>query len=154
MRKAKNRCWATRALLLAAVLSACGPGTPPVSEAKGWLEERIATESEGRMRLVAFDKTNGQRGKLAGIEMYFLEYEAVVGFTEDCKWLTSHAYSGKHETFETVQTVEQSGKKGYWGKWLNITQTPGTEHKKGERASAAGKITFELTENGWRAVSY
>lgn len=127
---------------------------PSESNAKNIIEQKVNQESEGKIRLVSFRKTNGQTREVYGVKVYVLEYEAVIEFLDDCKWLTVDPFSARHIGFKTVQTKRSAEKKGgYWAGWMNLTQTPGTEHKKGERQNYFSSIRFEKTEKGWRPTN-
>lgn len=58
---------------------------PSTSDGKQAIENCIKAESEGRIRLTNFQKTNATKGELRGVKFYVMEYETEIEFTEDCK---------------------------------------------------------------------
>jgi hypothetical protein len=49
---------------------------------------RIKDESQGRIDLRSYAKADGVEGEVAGMKTYALDFEAEIGFLEDCKWAT------------------------------------------------------------------
>jgi len=56
---------------------------------------QIAIESEGRIKLVSFKETNGPQDGLGSIPFYFMEYQAEIEFTEDCRWYSQATDEGR-----------------------------------------------------------
>lgn len=137
--------------IVAVLLIGCSGSQPSAGDGKRAVLDRIQNESEGRIKLVSFKKTNGQLGELMGVQFYSLEYQAEIEFTEDCKWVTK--MFGLEKGFRTVKPVAEPRGGGFsWNKFMDETQNPGNLVKQGHRETLSGKITFEKTEQGWRAA--
>jgi len=121
------------ALMLCAVcllMTGCNSSSsvPGESEGRQTVEEQVKDESRGLMKLVSFEKTNGQAFDVLGVKGYSMEYKVVVEFLDDGKWLSD--FRGTRGT----------------GPGL------GKPTKKGERVTIEGVLRFEKTERGWRVV--
>lgn len=83
--------------------------------------------SDGTIKATKFRKINGQSGEFAGVKFYSLEYEAEVeypnGLNTECKAAGFN-----------------------WACYMK------TVRDVGERQQFRETITFEKTENGWRAT--
>jgi len=108
---------------------------PTEDDARKILEDQIKND-QGRIKLISFKKTDGQRGDLFGVPMYSLEYEAEVEVLEDCDWKGSDWQGnilGKRDGVKTQKTLF------------------GQPHlKKGQRQKISASVNFEKSEKGWR----
>jgi len=131
-------------------LAGCGQSPPAASESQPAasdgekvIRDKIAAESEGRIKLASFQKTNGQAAERNGVPAYTLEYSGEIEFLEDCKWAVDNPYM---RGFRTVKLKPRVSELDYDpNRFL-----PGMEVKQGQREKISGKIFFEKTENGWR----
>lgn len=130
-----------------AILVACSGGKPSAGDGRTALQERIRSESGGRITLVRFEKTDAQQGEVFGVPLYEMQWTAEIEFTQDCKWVTG--LFGVNAGFQTRIPPAGAGK-DYWGGWMENTQYPGVLVKAGDRASLSGVVTFRKTEKGWR----
>lgn len=112
--------------------------------------DHIKTQSEGRIKLVSFHKTDGQKRELQGAQFYSLEFQAEIEFTEDCKWVTG--MYGSNLGFRTVKVAAQQNEGFSIDTWMGNMQDPGVMVKKGHLEKLSGLIMFEKTERGWRAI--
>lgn len=112
--------------------------------------DRIKTQSEGRIKLISFHKTDGQKRELQGAQFYNLEFQAEIEFMEDCKWVTG--MYGSSPGFRTIEVAAQQNKGFSWDTWVDNTRNPGVMVKKGHQEKLSGSIMFEKTEQGWRAT--
>ncbi len=122
------------------LISGCS-STPSQSDAKQIIQQRIDKLSGGRIKLISFEKTNGQEGQLLGVKLYSLEYACVIEFLEDCKWIPE------------FRTAKLTKSQDFWEKFREDLNNMGRQSrpvKKGEKAKVAGQIVFEKTEKGWR----
>jgi hypothetical protein len=122
-------------IILCPLLLGCS-STPSEGDAKRIIEQQIKDESEGRMKLIYFRKTNAQKREVAAVKFYQLEYEAEIEFQDDCKRLTDmlHIFDNTHSTFKTAPTQKQAESEGgFWDGWLTSTTQPGIDifHFKG-----------------------
>ncbi|HRQ90989.1 MAG TPA: DUF4339 domain-containing protein [Bacteroidia bacterium] len=128
-------------LLIPLVGFVAGNGPPSAALAEEQFKARVQKESDRRMSVVSFRKTNGARGELFGAKIYLLEYEAEIVFLEDCYWY--RGWSGKDfpGTTETVEWVNKN--------WALRSLTPKESKEKGDRVRIRGDMVYEKTEKGW-----
>ena len=135
-------------LPLIAMLTSCS-SSPSGADGERAIQEVIKKDSEGRIKLVKFQKTNGANGELRGFKMYALEFDAEIEFAEDCKWLTG-TY-GQSLSFRTSKPVA-APKSGFsWNKFADDTQNPGELVTKGQKVLVSGVVSFVKKEKGWAA---
>lgn len=118
--------------IAAVLLTACGgSSTPSESDGRAVFENRLKqTLQNGTVKLVRFNKVNGQMGEETGIKFYKLQYEAEVeypnGLNINCK---DHV----------------AGKRFSWDCYMKEVR------EKGERQVVKEEMIFEKTEKGWKA---
>lgn len=134
------------AVTLTLVLSACG-GPPGAGLVEETLAARIDKGSTDRLKLVEFEKVNGQEAELFGVAMYSMDFTGVAEFQDEAYYSASSGIMGD----------------------ASITTRPGTERPKtcaesiaacvsappkhanrGDRLLLEGTASFEQTENGWQ----
>jgi hypothetical protein len=113
------------ASLLGCLLCACSSSSPSESDARQVLEAR----SGSLYKVTSFNKTNGQAFEASGVKGYRLEYEAEA---ECLKVNWNSPYPPLRDDFAGG---------------LQCT-------KVGEIHKMKGTITFQQTENGWKAVGF
>lgn len=140
--------------IILVMLSGCSGG--PTSEARGEaeLQEKVDAESEGRIALIDFEKTDGVEREAFGTTAYFLQFTATIEFAADCKWHTTGLLLGKHDNFKTSpvkpkSTDDDDDDSFSWDDWHETTQNPGTTHQQGDQVTLSGEIVYEKTESGW-----
>ena len=138
----------------------CEPSAPSANGGKREIQRQIDAESEGRIDLLNFRKTNGQRRELFGRKLYALEFEASIEYTEACR-----ADMGYFGAFSSFKTTELPKKIACSGGDLACAQNrllrelndsilvADPDVRKGHTEHIAGVMTFEKMERGWRAVS-
>ena len=132
------------------VFAGCS-ATPSADDAQRIIQEQINKESQGRIKLVSFQKTNAQEGELHGVKLYNIEYQIEIEFTENCKWVMGHeAMLGGPPQFRTSKPKSQ----GFWDEWTDNLNNPGKLVKKGHKERISGSLTFEKTEKGWRVAKF
>jgi TPR repeat protein len=142
----KSRCALLLLSSVCAILAGCS-SSPSSGDGERAIQDRIKDQSEGRIKLARFEKTNGAQGELMGLKFYALEFEAETEFTEDCKWL--NGVSGQPLSFRTSIPIVQPQSGFSWKAFADDTQNPGTLVKKGQRAMLAGTVRFVKKERGW-----
>jgi hypothetical protein len=125
-------------------LLACS-SAPSSSAAEEFLREKINRESQGRIKLVSFTKTNGQESTPQGIPTYKLDYEAEIEFLDDCRWGTTQDFIGWRGDFHVFPPEEGPG-------FFAGLYPPFRKAAKGSRTKVTGSVMFQKTEAGWRAV--
>ena len=120
---------------------------PPVNDCKQAFENHIKEQSEGRIRLLTFKKLEGTQGEVAEVEVYALEYEAEVEFTENCKWLNGEG--GYTPSLLTVKPVSKSKDSSlrYVTRLDNAQR--GLIVQAGQRLILAGVINFIKKDGAW-----
>ena len=113
------------AALLSFLLCACSSSSPSESDGRQALEGR----SGGLYRITSFHKTNGQASETSGVKGYRLEYEADA---ECLKVNWNSPYPPLTDAFAGGPQCTAVGQ----------------VHK------MKGAISFQQTENGWRAVGF
>lgn len=121
--------------MLLAVLVGCS-STPSDSDGKKILADTIQQQSKGLIKLVSFNKTNGQSGEVMGVKLYSMEYEGEIEFLDNVYWGSPFGLLG----FDAAKAD---------GSMLSI-MGKNKKAKKGDRYKFKGSIRFEKTEKGWR----
>ncbi len=142
----------TAIMVAAFFVSATGCSSQPSGgDGERAILDRIKSQSERRIKLASFRKTNGQKGELMGVQFYSLEFQAEIEFTEDCKWVTG-MFGEDRGLFRTRKPLAQQSQGFNWIQYSDDIQNPGVLVKKGHREKLSGSIMFEKTERGWRAA--
>jgi len=131
-------------LSFAVVFSGCS-SKPSDGDGEQAIQNQINQDSQGRIKLVEFHKTNGQLAEVNAVKVYNLEYEAVIEFTGNCKWITG--LGGIEMGFRTSQLPNRS--LGALAQFAADDAMPGTIVKQGQQVKISGVIRFEKKENGW-----
>jgi hypothetical protein len=113
---------------------------PSESNGRSALEAETQSESEGLIKLVSFQKTNGVEREFRGAKVYELEYIAEIEFLEDCIWGGDRAF-GWGGSFHARRP-------DYFDRPPYLMR--GARGNKGQRERVSGKLIFEETEKGWR----
>ena len=134
---------------LGAALSGCS-GPPSANEGRQAIEDRIKRDSGGRIRLVQFQKTNGQLAEVMGVKVYSFEFETEIEFLEACKWnirTFAGAIMDDELSFRTTKSPDKPLNE--LAQFTELATNPGTEVSKGQRFKLVGAIRFEKKEKGW-----
>lgn len=115
-------------VLILTFLAGCS-SSPSASEGRDILEGVIQSNSNGLIKLVEFEKTNGQESEFMGVKAYAMEFQATIEFTADCYWNDAFQTSTGRQPMFSLMTRTGNA------------QTPQT---------ILGEILFEKTEQGWR----
>ena len=113
--------------------------------ARNALSERIQRESNGLMRLAAFEKTNGIEIEFAGVKYYKIEYVATIEAVDDCLWSLGGSYWDG--TFTTVRGQPRKGIEAF-----NPQVFGKQPAKKGQLQRVTGETGLQKAENGWRVA--
>ena len=119
------------------VLALCGcGGQPSPSEGRKELERQIQAQSNGLIKLVSFDKTNGVNQEVQGMSLYEMDFTAEIEFLDDCIWDGEQIYTPMNFR---AQRGERSVFNIGWKK-----------AGKGQHKKVNGQFMFQSTEQGWR----
>ena len=119
--------------------------TPSQSDAKKTLEDMINQQSEGKITLAEFKKTNGVKNEIFGQEVYQLEFSYTIEFNQEC-WKVGNALEGYFSNFKVWDKEPELG--------FNLFGATTKHFDKGEKMTLKGAYTYEKTENGWRKVKF
>ena len=114
--------------------------TSPEAIAKKTYNDMVSKDSQGKLKLIDFEKTNGVKGSFFGKEIYELEYKATIDFVESC-WKDEGPTSANFQ-------VKEKEPKG-WDAWNHLYKY----FDKGSKMTYNGKIALEKTDNGWRPLN-
>lgn len=134
---------------ICAVISGCS-GPPSANDGRQAIENRIKQQSGGRIRVVQFQKANGQMSEVMGVKVYTLEYETEIEFLEACKWniiTFAGAIMDDELSFRTTKSPDKPLNE--LAQLAESATNPGTEVSKGQRFKLVGAIRFEKKEKGW-----
>jgi hypothetical protein len=124
----------------------CSPSVPSARQVEQMLDDQVVLESHASIKLVHFEKVNGQKSEIAGIELYEMEYKCEIKFFEDCWWTdkdafgywTGHFFVGHGDPASVHDQI------------YNPTFSGDKKHRD-DHMTLTGKLKFEKTEKGWRA---
>jgi hypothetical protein len=130
--------------IVCAFLAGCS-SFPSSRDAEREIQNRINQESEGRVKLVKFQKMDGTQGELMGFKIYALEFNAEIEFAENCKWVIG--FMGTQLSFRTTKLPPKS--QDGLAAFMEASQNPGMQVSKGQHVQLAGVVRFVKKENGW-----
>ena len=125
---------------------------PSVSSAQAILAGFIEADSDDRMKLIDFKKIDGRPTTIDGVDVYTLEFQAVMEAQGECWW--------KLGQIHTMNVYYQKDG-AWWRQQTNLSQglvsyNPGSDPdlnqlRKDEKLSINGSLTLERKESGWHA---
>ena len=123
-------------LAFVAIAFLTGCSGPSTNDAQNTLSQYLESQSGGQIKLASFNKTDGQKTEVMGVQCYNLSYEADITFTSDGFWL-AHA-NGQAATFGFSKTgVAFGGMNGQ------------TQVHSGDRVKIGGVMVGQKSEKGW-----
>jgi hypothetical protein len=117
--------------------------SPSQSDAEQSLRQQIDSESGGQIKLVSFNKTDGQEFEVIGVQGYNMDYEAEIEFQADGTWFKG--VQGIGFGFSTQQATP-----GSMAAFENQTVGGGQNVHRGDRIKIAGVMQGEKKESGWK----
>ena len=149
--------------VLLILLTGC-ESKPSETDASRALQDSVASQSGGRIRVLSVRKTNGREITTSFGNAYELEYQAELEFTEDCAWSPGWPLAGAYATVPASVKTDLDRLKDpksrakmpsheYWRLFRLSTEydQPLEVAHKGQRFGRSGKLLFIKTEKGWRA---
>jgi PBP1b-binding outer membrane lipoprotein LpoB len=127
--------------ILAAIFLAGCSGPPDASMGRKMLEHKIQSQSNGKINLVSFRKTNGTGDN----NVYQVEYEAEIEFLADGAWMRGSSLDSSVSFEFSTQPVGNNWMAQSLGGLSGATNV-----KKGQRTTVKSVLRFEKTEKGWR----
>ena len=98
------------------------------------MRDRVATESEGRIKLITFKKI-GDVG-IGGPDSYTWDYEADLEITADCVWLYDNVSGTLPIDFRTA---------------IPAAGSEGKPMRTGQRYRITGSLSISTSKQGWKA---
>lgn len=105
------------------------------------LETQINQDSKGAIKLVRFEKTDGQAHETNGVSGYTMDFKATIEYEEDC-FKTGSGFGGWPYSDFSVLTTPPQG-------WDKFVAGQIYQFKKGWRIAINGKAEYEKKESGW-----
>ncbi len=136
------------------LLTACGQSTastPSPDHGENALRERVKSDSEGRIRLTSFRKTDGQSWEKHGVSLYTMEYEAEIEFTEDC-WSSQEFYHGNAFGTFTIKVEDPRRYADLVRRYESLHERPW--RNKGDSFIVQGSLAFQKKESGWAVKEF
>jgi hypothetical protein len=133
-------------MVMSFALAACSD-SPSVSDARAKLENRIQQQSNGLIKLVSFDKTDGVMHEMGGVKEYEMSYAAEVEFLDDVMWSGGNNLSGWDGSFFAQRGTPQPPQ-NVFGRFMDLNQGM-KGAKKGEHLKFTGTLVLDRTERGW-----
>jgi hypothetical protein len=132
-------------LALATLLFVVGcSGPPSASDGRTALDQKIQRESNGLIRLVSFQKTDGVQQEVMGMKVYQMKYTATIEFTDNCYWGNGSGLIGWQGGF----TADRPSGGGTLASLMD-TSSHYKAGMKGQQEQVSATLTFQKTENGW-----
>lgn len=144
--------WISRlaaALIGAAVVSGCG-GRPSTSLALEAVESRIDGGSSTRVRVVAFQKIDGQAGEVFGVQVFTMNFTAAAEFAEDAFYTTGGSIM-QPEVQIVSKPIGEAPRSCAQALAACFSQAP-LRATRGGRLRLAGTVTFTKKESGWQVA--
>jgi hypothetical protein len=140
----KNQKWIVQLGLFlgcAIAMNSCSV-SPTANDAEQSLRQQIDSESGGQIKLVSFQKTDGQKFELNGVQGYNMDYEAEIEFQADGTWFKGA--QGMSFGFSTQQATP-----GSMAAFANQAANGQNVHL-GDRIKISGVMQGEKKESGWK----
>lgn len=126
--------------VIALLLTGCS-GAPSESMGRKMIEHKIQSQSNGKINLVSFRKTNGTGDN----NFYQVEYEAVIEFLANGAWVRGSSLDTSISFEFSIQQVGNT----QMAQFVNDLNGA-TNVRQGQHTTIKGVLRFEKTEKGWR----
>jgi hypothetical protein len=120
-------------------------GGASTESARSVLSTKVGSESKGEISLDDFQKTDGQKGQIAGVEVYKLSFRARIRFRSEGTWISGDAMNPEMLTFRFGPSQQGSGALADFQNSI----IGGKSVHPFSRATIDGVILGEKSENGW-----
>lgn len=107
-----------------------------LSDAKTYVSNKVTTESEGYLKLISFNKTDGIEREIFGVKNYEMTCTAEIECTKDGRFINIMR-NGNLGSLRLNQKLDS---------YLSNFMRPA---KNGDRYNKVVKLFFEKHENGW-----
>ena len=131
-------------LLSGAFLFSGCSSSPSPNQAEQQLSQIITSKSKGQIKLIGFQKTNGQK---VDNDSYEMTYQAEIEFEADSDWTgegNGLGIGGDYFNFTATKDLSQ----GVFG--MTMTFHVGHSVQKGDHATVAGALLCSKWESGWK----
>lgn len=130
------------ALILFSTIYACSAFDDRPEQAKQKLEKRITEESQGAIKLLSFEKTDGIERDMVEFKDYMMDFKGVVEIQRDCY---KYYISFSERLFDNFQVNPEKVN----DPMVNFFGVEEVAFKKGERLEISGRAAFINRGNGW-----
>ena len=113
------------------------------------MDAKIRAESHDLLRLVKFTKTNGQKSNINGLDCYTMEATVETAAVLDCA-MTGFMMGGWNGSFEAIKAQKNASELDKFNPTIGA-YAGNKQVAKGERMAFNIKLSFDLTERGWRS---
>lgn len=122
--------------------------TPPVSYAEDEMSDVIESHSHGFMELTEFEKVNGQKSTVDGVEKYTMDYRGTVSVVNECFW----SFDRGVRTIPVGMVYKIRRTRTFGGMPSPDSQEISSFAPAlvGDEIEVAGSIHFEKFEKGWQ----
>lgn len=127
-------------LVAALCLIGCSESSESLNDiAQGVLQTQIQTQSQGKIHLASFQKTDGQDMEVMGVKVREIKFEATIEFNAAGHWLTGGGYGLLRYEFElgTKPLIEPFASSA-------VLVSPGS------LTTISGTMEGRKTDNGWQ----
>ncbi|MDP1774344.1 MAG: hypothetical protein Q8L15_18920 [Methylobacter sp.] len=132
--------------ILTAIVALPACSIPPSeSDGRKRLETKIQSKSDGLIRVLSFEMTEGMPGEISPVySSYIMKYTAELEFLDNCASKSLNAKVNSDYDYEAVCGLPQGT--GY----SQGTDSSLVQHGKGEREKFRAIFVFSKTAQGWR----
>jgi hypothetical protein len=130
--------------ILSLIIGCADSSTFSENEARNALAAAIQEGGQGKITLLSFKKTDGQKSEANGIRIYQFDFEAQIQFEANGSWLKGMAMDPRL-SFQFAAPVNTGSWAGF-----NNQMKGGIAVTRGGRATISGSIVGQKTENGWK----
>jgi hypothetical protein len=121
-------------------------GGVSVDDARSALQAKITSESGGKIQLLNFTKMNGQKGQVAGVAVYKMNFRAELQFATDGLWISGESFGPYTMSFKFSPGKIGSGTTAQFaGMIVGAKEVHSFPTK-----TIEGEMLGEKSENGWK----
>ena len=114
--------------------------------AKEGLEAQINQESQGAIKLVSFENTDGVERTEEGIHIYTMDFKITIEYQEECNKNGGELGGWLYSDFAVFKRPPQG-----WDAYLG---GQGRRYQKGAKVAITGTMDFEKKESGWNISGF
>lgn len=129
-------------------VTGCGPSRPTPAAGEEALKAGIREERPNMLKLVNFQKADGQAREIQGVKVYVLDFTANVQVLDD-----QMCESSNQSIKASVAGPALNDGRGFrWDAFFNTAVSGRRMVYQGDQFKLVGQVTFERKESGWVAA--